>query len=61
MAIPVKAITAQFDPATIWRANFYRVEGKFEPRNYMAWQPTHTPLPNFHVPQKFGTLRFAQD
>jgi hypothetical protein len=60
-AIPMKAITNNFDSAAIWRANFYRVEGRVEPRHYMAWQPTHTPQPNFHVPQKFGTLRFAAD
>ena len=60
-AIPMKAITNNFDPAAIWRANFYRVEGRVEPRHYMAWQPTHTPQPNFHLSQKFGTLRFAAD
>ena len=59
MAIAMKAITAKFDPGAVWRANFYRVEGRAEPRQYMAWQPTHTPQPNFHVPQAFGTLRFA--
>jgi hypothetical protein len=26
----------------------------------MAWQPTHTPQPNFHVPEKFGLLKFAE-
>ncbi len=58
LAIPMKALTANFDPTTVWRANFYRVEGKEEPRAYMAWRPTHTPEPNFHVPAAFGTLRF---
>ena len=58
MSIPIKAIVAKFDPITVWRANFYRVEGRVEPRSYMAWQPTHTPEPNFHVPEKFGVLQF---
>jgi alpha-galactosidase len=58
LAIPMKALTANFDPAATWRANFYRVEGKTEPRRYMAWQPTMTPQPNFHVPDKFGVLSF---
>ena len=58
LAIPLSALTAQFDPQKVWRANFYRVEGKNEPRSYMAWQPTNTPQPNFHVPPAFGTLRF---
>jgi hypothetical protein len=53
------ALTANFDPAAVWRANFYRVEGPQEPRFYSAWQPTHTPQPNFHVPSAFGKLRFT--
>ncbi|SRR6266498_2275689 len=60
LAIPIKALTTDFDPAKPWRANFYRVEGKIEPRLYMAWQPTQTPQPNFHVPEKFGVLKFAE-
>ena len=59
LAIPMKSLTTKFDPAAIWRANFYRVEGRKEPRAYLAWQPTHTPQPNFHVPKAFGKLRFA--
>jgi len=60
LAIPMKALTTHFDPAQPWHANFYRVEGKVEPRKYMAWQPTHTAEPNFHVPEKFGTLNFRE-
>ena len=59
LAIPMPALTSEFDPSKPWRANFYRVEGRTEPRRYMAWRPTHTPEPNFHVPQAFGSLRFA--
>ena len=59
LAIPMKALTVNFDPAVRWRANFYRVEGKREPRFYSAWQPTKTPQPNFHVPEAFGYLRFV--
>ncbi|MGA8309986.1 MAG: carbohydrate-binding family 9-like protein [Terriglobales bacterium] len=59
LAIPMKALTQNFDPNAIWNANFYRVEGKNEPRAYLAWQPTGTPKPNFHVPSAFGKLRFA--
>jgi alpha-galactosidase len=59
LAIPISALTAHFDPAAIWRVNFYRVEGPKEPRAYLAWQPTHTEQPNFHVPRAFGRLRFA--
>jgi hypothetical protein len=59
LAIPMKAITAKFDPGEVWRANFYRVEGPKEPRFYSAWQATNTPEPAFHVPSAFGYLRFA--
>jgi Carbohydrate family 9 binding domain-like len=58
LAIPMSALTAHFDPEVVWRANFYRVEGKEEPRAYMAWRPTGTLEPNFHVPAAFGTVRF---
>ena len=33
----------------------YRMEGK-KPRLYLAWSPTRTPKPDFHVPDAFGTL-----
>lgn len=47
----------------LWRANLFRCVGKDEPtrvRGYLAWQPTETAQPAFHVPQKFGWLRFAE-
>jgi len=59
LAIPMKALTDKFNPSATWRVNFYRVEGTEEPRGYYAWQPTHTPQPNFHVPSAFGRMRFA--
>jgi alpha-galactosidase len=58
LAIPMKALTAHFDPVQVWRANFYRVEGPQEPRFYSAWRATGTPQPNFHVPAAFGRLQF---
>jgi alpha-galactosidase len=60
LAIPMQALTPKFDPAAIWRANFYRVEGPCEPRFYSAWRATNTPQPNFHVPAAFGKLCFAE-
>jgi alpha-galactosidase len=59
VAVPMKAITPDFDPDKVWRANFFRVEGRKESRAYMAWRPTYTSKPNFHVPSAFGRLRFA--
>ena len=60
LAIPITALTSKFDPSAVWRVNFYRVEGKDEPRGYYAWQPTNTPQANFHVPSAFGRMRFAR-
>ncbi|HXZ32700.1 MAG TPA: carbohydrate-binding family 9-like protein [Terriglobales bacterium] len=60
LAIPLSALTSRFDPSKTWRANFYRVEGPHEPRAYLAWHPTYTPTPDFHVPAAFGTLRFEK-
>lgn len=58
LALPMKSLTARFDPAKVWRVNFFRVEGASEQRFYSAWQPTGTLVPNFHVPESFGTLVF---
>src|SRR5271165_7115787 len=40
LALPMKSLTPQFDPAKTWRVNFFRVEGASEPRFYSAWRPT---------------------
>jgi alpha-galactosidase len=59
VALPMKCLVERFNPGAIWKANFYRVEGATEPRFYSAWQPTGTPVANFHVPEAFGRLIFA--
>jgi alpha-galactosidase len=61
LAVPMRSLTSAFDPKRSWRANFFRVEGKVEPRFYAAWSPTMTPAPNFHVPEAFGHLVFRED
>jgi alpha-galactosidase len=58
LAIPMKSLAPHFDPSASWRVNFFRVEGPTEPRFYSSWQPTNTPQPNFHVPERFGFLSF---
>jgi alpha-galactosidase len=60
LAVPMRSLTLEFDPKQDWRANFFRVEGKTEPRFYSAWSPTLTPTPNFHVPEAFGHLVFRE-
>ena len=58
LAIPMNSLTDNFDPQSPWRANFYRCEGSDPERAYLAWRPTYSPEPNFHVPESFGLLRF---
>jgi hypothetical protein len=41
-----------------WRVNLFRCVGKDPKLRYLAWQPTRTPEPLFHVPQAFGWLAF---
>jgi alpha-galactosidase len=60
LAIPMGALTSNFNPAAFWKVNFFRVEGNHEPRFYSAWRPTNTPQPNFHVPEAFGKLHFME-
>ena len=59
IAIPMKCLTADFDPGANWRVNFFRIEGMKPDRFFSAWHPTNTPQPYFHVPEAFGELRFA--
>jgi alpha-galactosidase len=58
LALPMRSLIRHFDPAATWRLNLFRVEGPVEPRFYSAWSPTHTAVPNFHVPAAFGYLKF---
>jgi hypothetical protein len=37
----------------------FRMEGK-SPRQFLAWSPTLTARPNFHVPEAFGSLVLAR-
>lgn len=45
-------------PGTRWRGNCYRIEYG-PPDTYLAWSPTRTQRPNFHVPDRFGILEFG--
>lgn len=45
----------------IWRGNLFRCIGKGESRGYLAWQPTKTLVPNFHVPEVFGQFEFIKN
>jgi hypothetical protein len=59
-AIPFRSLIAAPPKAgERWRANFYRID---RPENRQwelsAWSPTG--FPNFHVPERFGILEFAE-
>jgi alpha-galactosidase len=43
-----------------WPVNLFRCVGRGENRGFLAWQPTLTEKPNFHVPQVFGWLEFVR-
>jgi len=43
------------DGVKIWRANFYRID-RGEPDEYSAWRPTGADPPDFHRPDRFGSL-----
>ena len=42
----------------IWLGNLFRAVGSGKNRGYLAWQPTKTEKPNFHVPEVFGEFEF---
>ncbi len=43
----------------VWLGNLFRCVGKDPNRGYLAWQPTFTREPAFHVPEKFGEFVFV--
>jgi hypothetical protein len=58
LRVPWKALGRTPRVGERWRCNLFRCVGKDPTRGYLAWQPTHTPEPGFHVPEKFGWIIF---
>jgi hypothetical protein len=58
MRLPWSQSLPRPQPGDVWRANLFRCIGTGDER-YLAWQPTGTPQPNFHVPEAFGRLEFV--
>ena len=58
MRLPWSESLPQPQVGDVWRANLFRCVGLGEER-HLAWQPTETPEPNFHVPEVFGQLEFV--
>jgi hypothetical protein len=57
MCIPWSASIPKPQRGDAWRVNLFRCVGT-ENERYLAWRPTYTPEPNFHVPEVFGRLDF---
>jgi hypothetical protein len=59
MSIPLAAVDPSFAPGAEWRANFYRID-RHPQRGveFTAWSPTLIKPADFHVPARFGTLKF---
>jgi alpha-galactosidase len=62
--IPFKNLLAdpgQFpETGDMWRINLFRILGREPHRSYLAWRPTFTETPDFHVPDAFGNLLFTK-
>lgn len=59
MEIPWTAFGRVPNIGDIWAGNLFRCVGEGETRDYLAWQPTLTAAPNFHVPTAFGKIEFV--
>ena len=62
MAIKVewKAFGKTPKKGDVWLGNLFRATGSEPHRGYLAWSPTMTKTPNFHVPEKFGEFEFVK-
>jgi len=58
MTIPWSASIPTPNRGDLWLVNLFRCVGPEAPDRYLAWRPTHTPEPAFHVPEAFGPLQF---
>lgn len=57
--IPFKALGRIPERGDVWLGNLFRCVGSRATRGYLAWQPTHTKQPAFHVPSAFGEFEFV--
>lgn len=60
MRIEWKAFGKTPKAGDIWLGNLFRAVGSGETRGYLAWSPTGTEKPNFHVPERFGEFEFVK-
>lgn len=55
LEIPLTPLLERRPPATVWRANFFRVD-RGDRDEYSAWSPTGKDPADFHAPARFGIL-----
>ncbi|HKP69758.1 MAG TPA: carbohydrate-binding family 9-like protein [Pyrinomonadaceae bacterium] len=60
MRIPWTAFGTTPKAGDVWLGNLLRCVGEDPTRGYLAWSPTMTEQPNFHVPEKFGRFEFTK-
>jgi hypothetical protein len=60
MKIPLAAFGRTPKAGEVWLGNLFRAVGSGETRGYLAWSPTLTKEPQFHVPEKFGEFVFVK-
>ena len=59
ISIPWSASIPKPNRGNLWLINLFRCVGPEAPDRYLAWRPTRTPEPNFHVAEAFGLLIFS--
>ncbi|MEE8350051.1 MAG: carbohydrate-binding family 9-like protein [Acidobacteriota bacterium] len=59
LGIPYRSMLAVApEVGASWRLNLFRIAGQEPFRDYLAWRPTFTEQPDFHVPSAFGHIIF---
>ena len=58
MKIPWKGFGKTPQANEVWKGNLFRAVGRGAARGYLAWSPTRTAQPSFHVPEAFGDFEF---
>lgn len=58
--IPWNAFGRSPKAGDVWLGNLLRCVGNDPDRGYLAWSPTMTAEPNFHVPERFGAFVFTK-
>ena len=57
--IPFKSLGRSPRKGEVWMGNLFRCIGSGTTRGYLAWRPTRTKEPAFHVPSAFGEFEFT--